>query len=107
MMMNLKLKDGLNPNILEKYGFKPKYNCDTGEVEVYGLKIDLNEGKQSFFSFELRNIQVKKLFRQFSYGMWMTCCAWNNLVNNEFLAILFALIKDDIVELVTPIKAKE
>ena len=31
----LKIKDNVDLKELEKFGFKPKYNCNTGEIEYY------------------------------------------------------------------------
>ena len=33
--LNLKLKDGIEPSALVKYGFVPKYDEDTGEIICY------------------------------------------------------------------------
>lgn len=101
MMMNLKLKEGINPDILKKYGFKPKYNCDTGEVEKYILKIQTNKNSDEYFKFEVFHIGGTKLFSHLNYEAWLSGYTWGNLVNSEFLSILFSLIKDDIIELVT------
>ena len=101
-MLNLKLKDGVEPSVLLKYGFAPKYDEDTGEIKEYRKKIHI-EGKkpdERHFTFVLYTTHIMGgLFRRsFYYEAWMSGFSWNNVCEKEALQLLYNLIVDGIVE---------
>ena len=59
----LKLKDDIDLKELEKFGFKPFYNCDTGEIDYWYKKIyDLR-----FRSIKYSEYIIKIELKNFSY----------------------------------------
>lgn len=100
--LNLKLKDGVEPSVLVKYGFVPKYDEDTGEIKEYKKKIHI-EGKppdEKHFTFVLYTKHIHHLFRRdFYYEAWMSGFSWCNVCEKEALQLLYDLIIDGIVEL--------
>ena len=100
--LNLRLKDGIEPSVLLKYGFVPKYDENTGEIYKYIHKIHI-EGKhpdEKHFTFVYLVTDIKKgLFRRrFMYEAWMSAFRWNGLCKKEALQVFYDLIKDGIVE---------
>lgn len=100
--LNLKLKDGLEPSILLKYGFIPKYDEDTGEIKKYLKEIYMG-GKgmdKHHFTFVLHTQHIlggifrKKLY----YDAWMTGFTWSHLCDSRALNLVYNLIKDGVVE---------
>ena len=96
--LNLKLKDNVDENILLEYGFKPKYDVDTGEIIEYRNQIDIDNSNH-YFTFVLTSVTEKHWFKIFRYDAWMTGFEWGHITNRECLELLFKLIKDDIVEI--------
>ena len=100
--LNLKLKDGVDPSVLLKYGFVPKYDEDTGEIKKYIKKIHIS-GKhpdEHYFSFVLYTKHILGgIFRKnLYYKAWMTGFQWNCLCEKEALQLFYDLIIDGIVE---------
>lgn len=46
--MNLKLKDGVEPSVLVKYGFAPKYDENTGQIKKYEKEILISVEKITY-----------------------------------------------------------
>ena len=101
--LNIKLKDGLEPSVLLKYGFIPKYDEDTGKVKEYRKKIhiDGDERNEKYFTFVLNTRCINKgIFRRRFYcDAWMTMFSWSNICEKETMKLLYDLIVDGIVEL--------
>lgn len=100
--LNLKLKDGVEPSVLLKYGFVPKYDEDTGEIKKYYKKIHIADKKpdEKYFSFVLytKHILGGIFRRRFYYEAWMTGFYWDDLCHKEALQLFYDLIQDGIVE---------
>ena len=100
--LNLKLKDGVDPSALLKFGFVPKYDEDTGEIKEYVKKIYIGDkNKENHFTFFLytETSTTGIIFRRhFYYIAWMTGFHWNDLCEKEALQLLYDLIIDGIVE---------
>lgn len=100
--LNLKLKDGIEPSVLLKYGFAPKYDEDTGEIKEYTKKIHIDGKKpdEKYFTFVLytKHILGGIFRRSFYYKAWMTGFSWSNVCEKEALQLLYDLIIDGIVE---------
>ena len=101
-MLNLKLKDGVEPSVLLNYDFVPKYDEDTGEIKEYRMKIHIEDSKpyEKYFTFVLYTNHIKGgLFRKtFYYKAWMSAFTWDNICEKEALLLLYNLIIDGIVE---------
>lgn len=98
--LNLKLKDGVEPSVLLKYGFLPKYDEDTGKIKSYRKKIHIVGAypEEQHFSFILYTKHIIKMWRRrFEYEAWMTGFTWNGLCHKEVLQTLYDLIIDGIV----------
>ena len=100
--LNLKLKDGVEPSALVKYGFVPKYDEDTGEIKEYKKKIHI-DGKnpdEKHFTFALytKHIRGGIFRRSFYYEAWMSGFSWSNVCEKEALQLLYDLFIDGIVE---------
>ncbi len=100
--LNIKLKDGLEPSVLLKYGFIPKYDEDTGKVKEYRKKIHIdgerNNEKHFTFVLNTRCINKGAFRRKLHYEAWMTMCSWSNVCEKEAMQLLYDLIIDGIVE---------
>lgn len=100
--MNLKLKDDLDPSILEKYGFLPKYDEDTGKVIKYIRKIHISgkhpEEKHFTFIFDTRHIKESWFKRKIAFDAWMSGFDWGHFCEPEALELFFDLIKDGVIE---------
>ena len=99
--LNLKLKDGVEPSELLKYGFVQKYDEDTGEIKEYTKKIHIaRKGfQESHFTFVLRKDNRSGIFsRFFKYEAWMTGFSWGNVCEREALKLLYDLFIDGIAE---------
>ena len=59
----LKIKDNVDLKELEKFGFKPKYNEDTGKIYVYEKKIEKYE-----CGLVISVIETKSLIRIFKFS---------------------------------------
>lgn len=104
--LNLKLKDGVDPSVLVKYGFAPKYDEDTGAIKEYKKKIHI-EGEgldETYFTFVLyAGYKASGFFRRsFCYEAWMSGFCWSNLCEKEALQLVYDLIIDGIVEPTEP-----
>lgn len=99
--LNLKLKENVDVEILLKYGFKPKYDVDTGKVIEYYRNLKIPNGKDRYFRFEVVSCERKYWFKRFFYDAWMSGFDWGDVTTKECLEMLFSLIKDDIVEIAT------
>lgn len=98
--LNLKLKENVSPEILLKYGFKPKYDIDTGEIIEYHRNIEIDNGKENrHFRFEVIACKKQYWFKHIFYDAWMSGFQWGDVTTKECLELLFQLIKDDIVEI--------
>ena len=100
--LTLKLKDGVEPSALVKYGFVTKYDEDTGEIKEYKKKIHI-EGKkpdEKHFTFALytKHIMGGIFRRSFYYEAWMSGFSWSNVCEKEALQLLYDLFIDGIVE---------
>lgn len=100
--LNLKLKDEVEPSVLLKYGFVPKYDEDTGEIKEYKKKIHI-EGKkpdEKYFTFALytKHIMGGIFRRSFYYEAWMSAFSWSHICEKEALQLLYDLIRDGVVE---------
>lgn len=99
--LNLKLKNGVAPSSLLKYGFVPKYDEDTGEIKEYIKKIHIDGKKpdEKHFTFILYTKHITRLFRRdFYYESWMSGFYWSDVCEKEALQLLYDLIIDGIVE---------
>ena len=102
--LNLKLKDGIDPSVLLKYGFIPKYDEDSGKVKMYLRKIHIDGANrdEKHFTFELHSEQISQghfLFRRtFTYQAWMSMYSWSDVCEKEAMQLLYDLIIDGIVE---------
>lgn len=93
----LKIKDDVDLNELKNFGFKPKYNEDTGElVEMYricgdykGTTITLNE------NFNLG--KYRNFWHIFSHNRRITDHGYLNLTISDY-EILYDLIQAGLVE---------
>lgn len=101
-LLNLRLKKEIDPSILVKYGFVPKYDEDTGEVKEYIKKIHASDNppRDQYFTFALETEHKRcGIFRRrFSYDAWMTGFHWDHICKKEALRLLYDLIIDGIVE---------
>lgn len=101
--LNIKLKDNIEPSILLEYGFKPKYDEDTGDVKEFIKRFHISgEGyEETYFSFVLYPKHGGGgLFRKaFYYEAWMSGFKWNDLCDKNALAMLFDLITKGIIEI--------
>lgn len=100
MNHNLKLKENINPEILLNYGFKPKYDVDTGKIIEYYRELKIDSGKDRHFTFRVVACERNYWFKHFFYDVWMSGFDWENVTTKECLELLFQFIKDDIVEMV-------
>ncbi len=104
--LNFKLKDGVEPSILVKYGFVPKYDEDTGEIKEYIKKfyIDADKLGEKHFTFVLytKHISGGLFRRRFYYKAWLSGFSWSDVCDKEAFQLLYDLIIDGVVE---PVKA--
>jgi hypothetical protein len=100
MKYNLKLKENVNADILLNYGFKPKYDVDTGKVIEYYRTLKVDDSKYRHFTFEVVACEKHFWFKHFFYDAWMSMFNWGDVTTKECLELLFSFIKDDIVEIV-------
>lgn len=93
----LKIRDGVNLEELEKYGFKPKYDTDTGKVTEYyringnkkGTTISMSENfseERKYKNFWHINVHDRKIY---DHG-------YVSLTNDDY-EILYDLIKANLV----------
>ena len=104
----LKIKDNVDLNILiEKYGFKPRYDVNTGEIiELYringhyGGEKEIRRPTATITLKENLNSNKKKLnwFTIFSHSKKICPRFYNLKLDVEDYEILYDLIKADLVE---------
>ncbi len=91
----LKIKDNVDLRELEKFGFKPKYDEDTGKITSYEKKIEKREylGLRVTLETIHSKIRIFKAFRQEKVE-------WRINQYNDYFDIdtLYDLIKADLVE---------
>ena len=95
----IKVKDDVNLKELEKFGFKPKYDENTGELKEY-YKEYCEKINESMYS-EKIGFYIKKEKRLFSTKI--QCCGyvWNifsERFGGQMMNLLYDLIKADLVE---------
>jgi hypothetical protein len=96
---NLKLKENVNAEILLNYGFKPRYDVDTGEIVEYYRKFEIDNERSTYFTFHVFTCKKRCWFKYLSFDAWMSGFDWSRLTTKECLELLFNLIRDDIVEM--------
>ena len=95
----LRIKDNVDLKELEKFGFKPKYDEDTGELKEY-YKEYCEKINESMYS-EKIGFYIKKEKRLFSTKI--RCCGyvWNifsERFGGQMMNLLYDLIKAGLVE---------
>ena len=95
----LKIKDSVDLKELEKFGFKPKYDEDTGELKEYYK--EYREKINGISYFEQIGFYIVKEKRLFSTKR--NCCGrtwdiFNEKFGSEIMNLLYDLIKADMVE---------
>ena len=107
----LKIKDSVDLKELEKFGFKPKYNEDTGELDRYikVVKTDHNHfyytveavekwiDESDFFKPEKRN----PFYKQLSMNYCIATSGQDRELLKQLENVLYDLIKADMVEKVS------
>lgn len=89
----LKIKDNVDLEELEKFGFKPKYDENTGKIYKYVHKFVINE-KASKIDLEIeKDIHLRGQYDYIEY--WEV-----RLTEFEGIDTLYDLIKADLVEMV-------
>lgn len=101
--MNLKLKDGVEPSVLVKYGFAPKYDEETGQIKKYVKEFLIsveknNRQERHHFTFEMYTDDSRFFRRIFHYKAWMSVFQWEHFCHKETMQLLYDLIIDGIVE---------
>lgn len=98
-LLNIKLKNGIEPSILLRYGFAPKYDENTGQIKEYTKKILVSaDNEEQYFTFELHQNASGVLSRIFHYKAWMSVFNWGNVCSSEIMNLLFDLIIDGVIE---------
>lgn len=97
--MALRIKDDVDLKELEKFGFKPKYDEDTGELKEYYKEYCEKIGDAMYS--EKIGFYIKKKKRFFSTKL--QCCGyvWNifsQRFGSEMMDLIYDLIKKDLVE---------
>ena len=95
----LKIKDNVDLKELEKYGFKPKYDEDTGELIEYYIDYAEKIGKRYYNS--IIKFYIVKKTKLFSTKRWCISEYWDFFreeYGEEMMNLIFDLIKADLVE---------
>lgn len=103
-MNNLQLKDGVDVKELMKYGFKPKYSEETGEVIEYSKRFEIDKKMKKHFTFKLHREYKTRLFRKIEVTGWMSGFNWDNVASPECIKMLYELFINGIVEPTEEIK---
>ena len=103
-MYNLQLKDGVDVKELIKYGFKPRYSEETGEVIEYSKRFKIDNTKEKHFTFTLYREYKTRLFRKIEVTGWMSGFNWDNVASPECIKMLYELFINGIVEPTEEIK---
>ena len=90
----LKIKDSVDLKELEKFGFKPKYDENTGEVAEY-YKLFYGEDKLNKHKFKFI---VQAYGRIFTHYGWLSCATWHDIANSEVQDAIYDLIQANLVE---------
>lgn len=88
----LRIKPGVNIDILERYGFKPKYDEDTGLINAFVKKLEEKE----YLGLTVIHTTIKKRIRIFK----KSSVEWRiNVFDNYFdVDTLYDLIQAGLVE---------
>lgn len=97
-MYNLQLKNGVDVKELIKYGFKPKYSEETGEIVEYSKRFKIDNTKERHFTFTLCREYKTRLFKKIEVTGWLTGFDWDNVASPECIKMLYELIVNGIVE---------
>ena len=95
----LKIKDGVDLKELEKLGFKPKYDEDTGELKVYikefivKNKHYVDEKCKEYIIFE-----IYKINRFINKKRWCCGATWNTFDSTVLEDCLYDLIQAGFIE---------
>ena len=93
----LKIRNDIDLKELEKFGFKPKYDEDTGEVtEYYRINGDIKGTTISMSENFSKERKYKNFWRINIWNRKMYDHGYINLTNNDY-EILYDLIKADLV----------
>lgn len=92
-MKLLVIKNGVNPDILTEYGFKAKYDEDTGEISSYVKYFNDSVKKVQFDRFDVRNKRIR-IFKRKSIERYIVA----DYIDYLDIYTLYDLIKADIVE---------
>ena len=100
MFLNLRLKDGVEPKELDRFGFVPKYDVNTGKVKEYQRKfiIDSKGANEKYFKFIVDTEVTHSWFRRFKREAWMTGFSWSDVADEKCMKMLYDLIINGIVE---------
>lgn len=98
MFLNLRLKNEVEPKELEKYGFIPKYDVDTGKIKEYQREFVIDSKHRKYFKFILHTEFQYHWFRRFQYEGWMSGFDWQDVIDDKCMKMLYDLIHDGIVE---------
>ena len=94
----LKIKDNVDLKELEKFGFKPKYDEDTGKlVEMYRITGDKRGTTITMAENFYSNRKYKNFWHIFSRNRRITDNGYVDLTTDDY-EILYDLIKADLVE---------
>jgi hypothetical protein len=95
----LKIRDGVDLKELEKFGFKPKYDENTGElIEYYKEYCEELENARYYEKIGFHIIKKKRLFvtkRECCGGLWDI---FSKRFGDEIMNLIYDLIKKDLVE---------
>lgn len=80
----LKIKDEVDLKELEKFGFKPKYNEDTGEIKSYSYKNKRIEVSDRLIPFYIDYNEYNEINRTY--------------YSSDIVEVLYYLIQDGLVE---------
>ena len=92
----LKIKDNVDLKELEKFGFKPKYDEDTGKIKAY----EKVKKEKEYIGLGVERIIIKSKIRIFIRVFKRTNIEWRINPYTDYFDIdtLYDLIKADLVE---------
>ena len=94
----LRIKEGIDLKELEKFGFKPKYDEDTGKlVEMYRICGDIKGTTITMAENFNSDRKYKNFWNVFSHSRELTDHGYVKLIDQDY-EILYDLIKADMVE---------
>lgn len=95
----LKIKDDVDLKELEKFGFKPKYDEDTGELKEYYKEYLTNEdGHRYYETIRFYVIKSRRLFLTRCNCCGGTWDVFHSKFGYEIIDLIYDLIKADLVE---------